>query len=347
MLQVSFFVFLVFFAGFVSIMVWEPRTLWSGASFFLMMLSLGCLLLVTAAVFWDRLSACGGLVWALLLLAGFAGLFVLAFPLLLLVMFFIEGIRVVRHEGLSPSNLLSLLFAVLWFGFLFLWPLVGVWARDSLGTVLYLIVSLSAVYMLFLMAMYALSAILNLVHLRKRRNLDYIVVLGAGLNGDKVTPLLAGRIRRGIGLLEKNPGAKLIFSGGQGPGEELPESDAMAAYAVNAGVDSGRILLERKSRSTEENLRFSRELMEPGPKGKPPRVALVTTSYHVFRALVLARRQGMRCVGFGAGTKWYFTLNAVLREFAGYLKLTKKRHIRVIGTVGGLMLLLYLIALMR
>lgn len=57
-----------------------------------------------------------------------------------------------------------------------------------------------------------------------------------------------------------------------------------------------------------------------------PKIAIVTTAYHVFRALILARKQGMKCVGFGAKTKWYFTLNALIREFVGYLSLTWKRH---------------------
>jgi len=49
--------------------------------------------------------------------------------------------------------------------------------------------------------------------------------------------------------------------------------------------------------------------------------------------LVLARQQGIKCVGFGAKTKWYFTLNALIREFIGYLYLTRKRHFIVIATV--------------
>jgi len=45
----------------------------------------------------------------------------------------------------------------------------------------------------------------------------------------------------------------------------------------------------------------------------------------------------MKCVGFGAKTKWYFTLNTLLREFAGYLKLTWKRHAVVVGIVAGIL----------
>ncbi|MDE6993057.1 MAG: YdcF family protein, partial [Lachnospiraceae bacterium] len=69
--------------------------------------------------------------------------------------------------------------------------------------------------------------------------------------------------------------------------------------------------------------------------GEKPKIILVTTAYHVFRSLLLARRQGIKCVGFGARTKWYFTLNALLREFIGYLHLTRKRHVIVVGVVTG------------
>lgn len=341
MLWLTFLPFLLFSGLFAGVMLREPRSLWSGVMFFLMVLNLGGFLLCVAAFHYDWLSAHRWVLAALGILAGGAILLVLAFPLLLFFLFLIEGVKVVRHEGLSPANLLSLLFAALWFGFLFVWPAVGVWSKGSLGTALYVIISFSAVYMLSLMAMYALSALLNLFHLRKSRKLDYIVVLGSGLNGDKLTPLLAGRVDRGVALLAKNPGAALILSGGQGPGEDLPESEAMGEYAVQRGVEPGRILLERHSTTTEENLRFSWALM-----GKPsPRVAVVTTAYHVFRALVIAKGLGLRCVGFGAKTKWYFTLNAVLREFAGYIRLTRKRHIRVAGSVTGLVLLAYLITL--
>ena len=162
-------------------------------------------------------------------------------------------------------------------------------------------------------------------------------MLGAGLDGSKITPLLAARIDRGIQLLRHNPKARLILSGGQGPGEDLPEGEAMAAYAIERGVEPGRVIIERESVNTEENLRFSRRLME----GRRPRIAIVTTAYHVFRSLILAKHQGIRCIGFGARTKWYFTLNAALREFAGYLSLTRKKHIAVLGIFAVLMLLLY------
>ena len=88
------------------------------------------------------------------------------------------------------------------------------------------------------------------------------------------------------------------MSGGQGSGEDISESEAMAAYEVDKGVNPDRIIKEQESVSTKENLLFSRKLMEK----KSPKITIVTTAYHVFRALILAKRQGIKCVGFGTKT---------------------------------------------
>lgn len=158
-----------------------------------------------------------------------------------------------------------------------------------------------------------------------------------------MTPLLAARIDKGIDLLSSNPNAVLILSGGQGSGEDIPESEAMAAYAVGRGVDRERIVMEARSVSTQENLLFSRKLMEK----EKPAIVIVTTAYYVFRALLLAKQQGIKCVGFGAKTKWYFTLNALLREFAGYLRLTWKRHAAVVGMVSCVMIAVQLVVWLK
>ena len=53
-----------------------------------------------------------------------------------------------------------------------------------------------AAVLLSLMAIYLLSAALNLLHRKKRRGADYIVVLGSGVIGARVTPLLAAQSGR-------------------------------------------------------------------------------------------------------------------------------------------------------
>ncbi len=329
MWQLTFLIFILSFCIFAGIMLCEPRTLWSGISFFLMLMWLALFVLFFFSQYADWLAEHKAVLTLMAALFISASLFILVFPVLLMILFFVEGLKIIRHEGKKPSNLLSLLFSILLCAYLFVWPMVGTMKKDAFSTRIYMAVTLFVLYLLALMAMYALSAILNLIHLKKKRRLDYIVVLGCGIRGKKVTPLLAARIDKGIRLLRYNPNARMILSGGQGPGEEIPESEAMAAYAVQKGVDKDRMIIERESVSTEENLLFSKRLMEK----EKPKIAIVTTAYHVFRALILARKQGMKCVGFGAKTKWYFTLNAWIREFVGYLSLTWKRHAIVMAAL--------------
>ena len=322
MLKIAFFLLGVSICVFAWIMLREPRTLWSGVSLLGVLLCSAVTMFFLLTKYADWLAEhdllMNILVALLLLMVGCT----FVFPVIFIVTLFIEGIKVIRHEGLKPANLLTMLFSVLLYFYLAVWPVIGGLEKGRLGTKLYVLISLAAVYVLALMAIYLLSAALNLFHLKKRRGADYIIVLGAGVIGTRVTPLLAARIDKGIELLHDNPNAVLIMSGGQGPGEDIAEGEAMARYAEQKGVDLGKIIVEGKSTSTEENLLFSRELMDRDR----PRVIVVTTAYHVFRALLLAKQQGLKCVGFGAKTKWYFTLNALIREFVGYLSLTWKHH---------------------
>ncbi len=335
MLQISFIVFLVSFLIFSGIMIHDSRTLWSGGTFFWMMCCMALFLFFLVSQYSEWLALHQGVIAVLAFFVIAATGSVIVFPIVLTVLFFVEGIRNIRHEGMKLSNMLSILFSILLYGYVAVWPSIGNIGKNAISTTIYGVISFCALYVLALMAMYTLSGILNLIHLKKNRKADYIIVLGAGIIGSQVTPLLAARIERGIELLRCNPKAMLIMSGGQGPGEDIPESEAMAAYAIEKGVDREKILLEKKSVSTEENLRFSKELAAK----QNARIIIVTTAYHVFRALILAKQQGIKCVGFGAKTKWYFTLNALIREFAGYLYLTRRKHSIVIGIVAGIIVI--------
>ena len=77
------------------------------------------------------------------------------------------------------------------------------------------------------------------------------------------------------------------------------------------------ILTETKSRNTLENMSFSGEMIrEKNPEGK---VLFATSSYHVFRSGILAKRAGLTAEGIGSRTRWWFWPNAFIRETAGLL----------------------------
>lgn len=325
MIFIPLIILLILYFMYCMLMRYESRTLWSGVGFF----GLSMMTIITAffyAFYYSETLTHYPLIMDIgVLLAAAAVLVIIFFPLATIIMFFVEGIKVIKHEGLKLTNLLSLIFAIGLFIFLFVGP-IFVKSSNKIMTSLYAVISFAVFYLLSVLASYCLSAFLNTFHLFKKRKLDYIIVLGAGIKGEQVPPLLASRIDQGIEILKKNPKALLIMSGGQGKGEDIPEGEAMARYAINKGIDESKIIIENKSTNTKENLLFSSKLMIK----ESPRVGLVTTSYHVFRALILAKDLGIRCIGFGSVTKWYFTLNALIREFVGYLSVTWKKHVIVI-----------------
>ena len=83
------------------------------------------------------------------------------------------------------------------------------------------------------------------------------------------------------------------------------------------GVDPARLYREDRSTSTEENIRFSKELMErEGLRGP---AAIVSNDFHICRALEMAADQGLEAQGLAARSNWYSRPTYILREAAGLL----------------------------
>ena len=270
-----------------------------------------------------------------LFLALLSGPFALIFTL------YLNGFQILKREGVHLHNFLSMGLAVALTFYLFFAPFVVQSLSDiSFFNMVFIYVGFLVSYAIIISMLYTTSSFINLVNLFPGK-LDYVVVLGAGLIGDKVTPLLASRIEKGIAIYQKHPGSKLIMSGGQGPDELMAEGQAMANYAFEQGIPVEDIVIENQSTNTEENLKFSYALMKPGS-----RFALVTNYYHVFRALLLAQQLKIKCIGYGAKTRFYFSLNAFIREFVGYVVMSRKAHLVVIGIVSVIYLCGMIVSLM-
>ena len=123
----------------------------------------------------------------------------------------------------------------------------------------------------------------------KHPNLEYIIVLGAHVEGTRLTKALLERTRRTLEYLEENPDTKAVLSGGRGEGESITESQAMCNYLTEHGIDRDRLILEEKSTSTAENLKFSLALI-----GLDHSVGVVTNNFHVFRGTAIGRKCGCR-----------------------------------------------------
>ncbi|MFF3316603.1 YdcF family protein [Streptomyces sp. NPDC003035] len=229
-----------------------------------------------------------------------------------------NGVQMVRKEGRSPANLLSLLAGLGMFGVMGLMVAALVTHSWTLGLIVGTLLLVLG-YISFLFVCFVGYAFLY-GRMRLRRDADFVVVLGSGLiGGRRVPPLLASRLERGREVYESlaaRGGRQpvLITSGGQGPDEEVPESHAMAEYLVERGFPEGRIVREDRSRTTEENMRFSRQLMEEAA-GPGAECVIVTNNFHAFRAALMARRVGVNGQVVGSPTAAYFWPSATIREF--------------------------------
>ena len=327
--SIALVLFLLALGTFLWVLTHERRSLWSGMTLAWAIITFGLFTAVSLLIAAEVFPVTHQVVLLIFVLILMAIMFsVVAFIAILIIMFIYDGIKILIREGNRWTNFLSLAMGIGIIAYLFLFPLVGKLTHNNFGTYVYLFINLVIIYLIFIMMMYTLTSWINLVNI-KTKKLDYVVVLGAGLMGKRVTPLLAARINRGIEVYRRNPGSKIIMSGGQGPDEEIPEAVAMAKYAEEEGIPKQDIIVEDKSKTTRENLIFSHRLIK-----SDSRFAIVTNSYHVYRALVLAKRLGLQCIGYGAKTKWYFTLNAFVREFIAYLTITWRLQLSVVGCIG-------------
>lgn len=119
---------------------------------------------------------------------------------------------------------------------------------------------------------------------------EYAIILGAKVNGKIPSLSLQYRINSALQYATEHPHVKLILSGGQGPGEDITEAEAMKRFLLENGIEEGRLLLEPASTSTYENIRFSVKLIPDSVD----RVTIITSDYHLARARKAADKLGFQ-----------------------------------------------------
>ncbi|WP_321972424.1 YdcF family protein [Paratractidigestivibacter sp.] len=229
-----------------------------------------------------------------------------------------DGAYLVRREGFSLAHLLPFGLGVVMLAVAYLITL-GPGTGDSQGLIEWAENLISMVRMLASYIPIALFGvwISNEICYRSRRppEREYVIVLGCGLRPDgSVTPLLRGRLDAAIRAYEEGgQEAKIICSGGQGADEIVSEARAMANYLVEQGIPERDVLLEDKSTTTEENLRFSRAIIDEC--GGASHCTIATNSYHCLRAAMCARRAGIRASCVGGRTALFYYPAAFFREY--------------------------------
>ena len=146
-----------------------------------------------------------------------------------------------------------------------------------------------------------------------------VIVLGARVYENRLSRAMKGRLDAALMYLEENPESACIVSGGQGKNETATEASVMYRYLTGQGISEDRIYMEDQSTDTEENLRYSKQILEK--EQLEPRIVLATNDYHAYRAKHYARDIGLDADVILAPTTWWLWPTSVVREMYGILEL--------------------------
>ena len=266
----------------------------------------------------------------------------------------ITNIILIKKEGFGLNNILGMIFALIIiigaFSTQMIYEYTSKLTLSISGTIIknFIDISLNSIlayfYCLVLATLYC--NIMAGKH-NPTYDKDFVIVLGAQIKKDgTLTPLLKSRVDRAILFSEnqkKSGGKDVVFvtSGGKGNDEIMSEGEAIKKYLLQRGIKEENIIVEDKSTSTKENIKFSKEKIDE--INKDAKIAFSTTNYHVFRSGVIANNQGVECEGMGSKTKIYFYVNALLREFFANLITEKNKHFVLITSINLALLILVLI----
>jgi uncharacterized SAM-binding protein YcdF (DUF218 family) len=152
--------------------------------------------------------------------------------------------------------------------------------RKRLKKLLLLAIALLCAWTLFLTV-----SILWYAGQRGEQRADAAVVLGAAVAGSVPTPVFEERIRHAIDLYRNGRVRALILTGGLAEGDKLSESEAAREYCLRHGVPANAIFIEKRSRSTLENLVYAKPLIVSQHYDS---VLIVSDPLHMRRAMTMA-----------------------------------------------------------
>ena len=138
----------------------------------------------------------------------------------------------------------------------------------------------------------------NIEELNSIKDIDCILILGAGIWGDKPSPMLEDRLLEGIKLYEAGVAPKIIMSGDHGR-EEYDEVNIMKEFAIERGIPSEDIFMDHAGFATYDSIYRAKEIFEA------KRIVIVTQDYHLHRALHIANSLGIEAYGVPSNPRKY------------------------------------------
>lgn len=146
------------------------------------------------------------------------------------------------------------------------------------------------------------------------KDVDCIIILGAGIWGEKPSYMLEDRLLTGINLYEKKVSGKIIVSGDHGR-IDYDEVNVMKDYLIEKGIASENIFMDHAGFSTYDSIYRAKKIF------KADKIIIVTQEYHLYRALYIAKKLDIEADGVVANKREYFNqFKRDVREFFARIK---------------------------
>ncbi|MGN0778940.1 MAG: YdcF family protein [Aristaeellaceae bacterium] len=190
---------------------------------------------------------------------------------------------------------------------------------------------LTLVLILILLGMLAYLSVVGMLvwkvnHVPATDDYDAIVVLGAQVKPDGSLSLqLQWRLDAAYDAWTKK-NVQIVTCGAQGANEPAPEAQVMRDYLMTKGVPEDMILVDDTSFNTWQNINHAAELLS----GYDVRTVLIVTSdYHLPRAMAIAEDEGLQATGLGAQTLPQYWIKNYGREALAWIKYWVQKYLHL------------------
>ncbi len=155
---------------------------------------------------------------------------------------------------------------------------------------------------------------------------DALIVLGAQVQpSGEPSVQLAWRLEAALEVFNQNP-VPIVVSGGQGGNEPRPEGEVMRDWLIEKGVPQDKILVDSVSTNTKQNIQHAMSLLS-GLNIQNIRV--ITSDYHLPRALAIARDEGLLVSGTGSPCKKEYWVQNHFREALAWVKYWGQKYLHL------------------
>lgn len=170
------------------------------------------------------------------------------------------------------------------------------------------------------------SLVWKVNHAPSAQEFDAIVVLGAQVKADGSLSLqLTWRLDAAYEAWQQH-NCPIVVCGAKGTDEPLPEAHAMRNYLMELGVPQEQILMDDTSFNTRQNIANAAALLKDTDVHT---VLMVTSDYHLPRAMALAEDQGLDATGIGAETLPAYWIKNYGREALAWIKYWMQKYLHL------------------